>query len=66
MKKPAQQDPLYIKEVKGGIVGDEVTLNGWVRTARKQKTASFLVVNDGSDMEGIQCVFPNNANFKGK
>lgn len=33
-----------------------VTIQGWVRTIRKQKTTAFIQVNDGSNMAGIQCV----------
>lgn len=37
--------------------GDEsVLIKGWVRTVRKQKTLAFVEVNDGSNMNGIQCV----------
>jgi asparaginyl-tRNA synthetase len=33
-----------------------VTIKGWVRTIRKQKTLAFVEVNDGSNLSGIQCV----------
>lgn len=33
-----------------------VTIKGWVRTVRKQKTLAFIEVNDGSNLSGIQCV----------
>ena len=33
-----------------------VTIKGWVRTLRKQKTLAFVEVNDGSNLAGIQCV----------
>jgi asparaginyl-tRNA synthetase len=33
-----------------------VTIKGWVRTLRKQKTLAFVEVNDGSSLAGIQCV----------
>jgi asparaginyl-tRNA synthetase len=35
-----------------------VTIKGWVRTVRKQKTLAFVEVNDGSCLSGIQCVIP--------
>lgn len=35
-----------------------VTVKGWVRTIRKQKTLAFVEVNDGSNLSGIQCVIP--------
>lgn len=36
--------------------GKSVTVKGWVRTVRKQKTLAFVEVNDGSNLGGIQCV----------
>lgn len=42
--------------LQNGQLGDAVTLNGWVRTKRDQKTFSFINVNDGSTMGGIQVV----------
>ena len=33
-----------------------ITVKGWVRTLRKQKTLAFVEVNDGSNLAGIQCV----------
>lgn len=36
--------------------GNPVLIKGWVRTVRKQKTLAFVEVNDGSNMNGIQCV----------
>lgn len=37
-------------------IGKEVTINGWVRTIRSQKTFSFIEVNDGSTLAGLQIV----------
>ncbi|HEX2483663.1 MAG TPA: OB-fold nucleic acid binding domain-containing protein, partial [Myxococcota bacterium] len=34
--------------------GGEVTVAGWVRSARHAKERSFLVVNDGSCLAGLQ------------
>ncbi|KAK9847378.1 hypothetical protein WJX84_006439 [Apatococcus fuscideae] len=51
-----------IKSIKGGSdggkenVGKEYTIRGWVRTARKQKAFSFIEVNDGSTLSGLQVV----------
>lgn len=33
-----------------------ITVKGWVKTLRKQKTLAFVEVNDGSSLSGIQCV----------
>jgi len=35
-----------------------VSIQGWIRTVRKQKTLAFVEVNDGSSLSGIQCVLP--------
>jgi asparaginyl-tRNA synthetase len=40
------------------ILGQEVVVKGWVRTKREQKTFSFIEVNDGSSMGGLQVVAP--------
>jgi asparaginyl-tRNA synthetase len=42
--------------VDSGQIGDTVTIQGWVRTKREQKTFSFINVNDGSTMAGLQVV----------
>ncbi len=36
--------------------GEEVSLEGWVRTARHSKGVSFLEISDGSSFAGIQVV----------
>jgi asparaginyl-tRNA synthetase len=36
--------------------GEPVTIKGWVRTKRDQKEFSFLEVNDGSSLAGLQVV----------
>src|SRR5690606_472660 len=36
--------------------GGRVTVRGWLRTARHSKEVSFLEVNDGSCMAGLQVV----------
>ncbi len=46
-------------------LGQTVTLQGWVRTRRDSKVGfSFLEVNDGSTLKGIQVVIPGDlANY---
>jgi len=45
--------------------GGEVTLRGWVRTARHSKGVSFLEVSDGSCFAGLQVVVaPELENFE--
>ncbi|KAM3576217.1 hypothetical protein VYU27_001925 [Nannochloropsis oceanica] len=44
--------------IKGddSLLGQRVTIKGWVRTLRSQKTFSFIEVNDGSTLGGLQIV----------
>ncbi len=46
--------------------GDVVTVAGWVKTAREQKTLGFLELNDGSCFKNIQIVIEADkvSNFK--
>ncbi len=45
-------------------VGDEVTVKGWVRTLRNQKTFSFVEVNDGSTLSNLQVIVtPDLSNY---
>lgn len=51
-----------IKEIKQpsperpSLVGTEVTIKGWVRTVRNQKTFSFIEINDGSTLSNFQVI----------
>src|SRR5690606_6379292 len=38
------------------LVGEEVTLMGWVRTKRSNKNVSFIALNDGSTVHNYQIV----------
>ncbi|MBQ8928203.1 MAG: asparagine--tRNA ligase [Oscillospiraceae bacterium] len=38
------------------LVGQEVTVCGWVRTARNSKTMAFLALNDGTTLPHLQIV----------
>lgn len=44
------------KEASSSFLGKEVTLKGWVRTVRNQKTFSFIEINDGSTLSNFQVV----------
>ncbi len=48
--------PRIAELLKSGQPDQLVTLRGWVRTKREQKTFSFLEVNDGSSLAGMQAV----------
>ena len=39
-----------------GIPGDEVCVQGWVKTRRESKNLSFIQVNDGSTLSDLQVV----------
>ncbi len=46
-----------IKQILQGQSGDSVTVCGWVRTVRDQKTFTFIEVNDGSLLSNLQIVY---------
>lgn len=48
IKEPAPNRP--------SLLGAEVTVKGWVRTVRNQKTFTFIEVNDGSTFSTFQIV----------
>ena len=41
------------------LVGEKITVNGWVRTHRAQKTFSFVELNDGSEVSNLQIIVEN-------
>jgi len=46
-----------IKEaLEGKLVGQQITLMGWVRSRRGNKNVSFIALNDGSTIKNIQIV----------
>lgn len=51
---------LSIKHLKSqspqSLIGNTVTLHGWIRTARHQKNFSFLSINDGSCLSNFQVI----------
>ena len=53
---PTTASPPRVKTAEAKISDDLVSIKGWVKTVRKQKTLAFVEVNDGSNMSGIQCV----------
>lgn len=55
----AQIERLKVKKILDSdetIVGRKVLVQGWVRTLRDQKNFSFIEINDGSTLTGIQTV----------
>lgn len=48
-----------IKDIlKSGESGETLTIQGWVRTKRAAKKFTFIEVNDGSSMNGLQAIAP--------
>lgn len=41
----------------GDLLGQPITVAGWIRTARSSKAVSFLEVNDGSFFKNLQVVY---------
>ena len=53
---------LLIKDVLSkGVVGQEVTVCGWVRTKRESKGFAFIALNDGSSQDVLQLVVPGES-----
>lgn len=46
--------------LRNGQPDETVVIQGWVRTKREQKEFSFIEVNDGSSMAGLQTVVSQN------
>lgn len=42
--------------VSHDLIGQDVTIKGWVRTIRNQKTFAFIEVNDGSTLSNFQVI----------
>lgn len=45
-----------VLESEGALLGSLIKVQGWVKTLRDQKKFSFIEVNDGSSLTGIQVV----------
>lgn len=45
-----------IAHIKKEMLGEEISIYGWVRTVRKQKNFSFLEINDGSRLGSLQAL----------
>jgi asparaginyl-tRNA synthetase len=48
---------IRISQLEKKHIGQEVTIRGWVRSVRDQKKFAFIVVNDGSNVNGLQVVY---------
>jgi asparaginyl-tRNA synthetase len=45
--------------------GEEVRIDGWLKSVRGHKNVVFAEVNDGSTSEGLQAVFKGDARVDG-
>ncbi len=45
-----------ISDLDDTMIGQELTICGWVRTTRDQKNFAFVEINDGSTLLGLQVV----------
>ncbi|MCL2498107.1 MAG: asparagine--tRNA ligase [Symbiobacteriaceae bacterium] len=58
MATPAKITPVRaLYRDTGNFLGQEITLQGWVRTIRSSRTVGFIELNDGSFFENLQIVF---------
>lgn len=46
----------HVNPSRPSMVGNEVTVKGWVRTVRNQKTFTFIEINDGSTLSNFQII----------
>ncbi len=46
-----------IKQLTAQNIGTTVTIKGWVRSVRNQKSFSFITINDGSTLSGLQIIY---------
>jgi asparaginyl-tRNA synthetase len=53
-----------IREVKTRDFDSEHLVNGWVRTVRSQQAVTFVTINDGSDLSGLQLVIEAGSALK--
>ena len=49
--------PFSVKDIFSTTLRDhDILVNGWVRSVRKSKNCSFVILNDGSSFESLQIV----------
>ncbi|MBA57808.1 MAG: asparagine--tRNA ligase [Gammaproteobacteria bacterium] len=65
MKNNTIKKILTEKEFQRTLLGSRIEINGWVRSKRDSKSGlSFIEVNDGSSLDSIQIIAPNElANY---
>lgn len=54
-----------IKKISPLLIGQQVTIKGWIRSVRDQKEFAFVMINDGSTLAGLQVIIESTlANFE--
>ena len=48
---------IKIKQLTTKQVGEKITVKGWIRSVRSQKDFSFITINDGSTLAGLQVIY---------
>ena len=64
-----KKESMKIKELfskQEGLIGREVTLQGWIRNHRKQKNMGFIELFDGSCFKSLQLVYTTEKDVEGK
>ena len=51
-----------IKDIKKDIIGETVTVSGWIKNHRKQAKFGFIDLNDGTCFNGLQVVYSDELN----
>ncbi|MBS0627241.1 MAG: asparagine--tRNA ligase, partial [Verrucomicrobia bacterium] len=49
-----------IHTIQSSLIGKTILLKGWAKTVRGQKGLTFIELNDGSTLSGIQVVVDAN------
>jgi asparaginyl-tRNA synthetase len=45
------------------LIDTEITVNGWVLSTRSQKELTFIKLNDGSNVNGLQIIYEKDVRF---
>jgi asparaginyl-tRNA synthetase len=51
---------IHAVKTRRELIGEEVTVKGWIRTIRNQKKFIFIEVNDGSTLSNLQVIADQN------
>ena len=51
---------MNIKDITKDIIGEDITVSGWIKNHRKQAKFGFIDLNDGTCFNGLQIVYNDN------